>query len=382
MLPEKSFKYIFLLVALSVATGCTDRIAGEKNETDLAPDTTVRYSKRFAVARAAGGDTYVYLIGNRNSSDTTAVFHLSRTLPSRIIGPGNYVVHIPCKSIAALSSIYAQAIYELGCLGSLTAIDNADYITNEHVLSAIVGKKLPELAKTPNIDVEQALLLAPDIVFTYGMGDGSGPDARLEQAGIPVAVSVDHLEETPLARAEWIKFFGEFVGRREVADSLFLKTEKGYQANKLRASQYTDRPTVFCEIKYSDAWYMPGGRSYVAALLRDAGADYLWAGDSHAGSLPLTFEEVFKRARDADFWIHLSMIRSKAELLSFERRYASFRAYKEGNLYNNTLFTNSKGYSSYWESGMLHPDRILSDLVSIFHGVQEDAPFYYYEKIR
>lgn len=369
------------IIHVMLPSGCREARMSEQTDHQAVPDTTIRYAKRFAVARK-GSETYVYLRGDRNSMDTTDVFILSRTRGPALTGNGEFIVRIPCTNVAALSSIYAQALFELRELDALAAIDNSDYVTNKEVLERISSAHLPELAKTPFIDVEKTLLLDPDIVFTFGMGDGSEPDERLKRAGIPVAVSVDHLEETPLARAEWIRFFSEFVDRRSLADSLFAVTEKEYINKRSLASRTAARPTVFCEIKYSDAWYMPGGKSYVATLLRDAGARYLWEDDQHTGSLPLSFEEVYSKARDADFWIHLSLVRTREELLSYEQRYASFRAFKTGNLFNNTRHTNSKGYSNYWESGMLHPERILSDLVSIFHPELGNQNMYYYEKVR
>jgi iron complex transport system substrate-binding protein len=129
---------------------------------------------------------------------------------------------------------------------------------------------------------------------------------------------------------------------------------------------------------------MPGGKSYVAQMLRDAGADYLWKDNEEVGSSPLSFEQVYAKAKDADYWINLSTVRSKTELLAYEKRYAEFKAFKSGELYNNNRFTNEKGYSIYWETGMIFPDRILSDLIQIFHpelktGTTQEM--YYYEKI-
>ena len=60
------------------------------------------------------------------------------------------------------------------------------------------------------------------------------------------------------------------------------------------------------------------GKSYVAELLKDAGANYLWKENENTGSVPLTFEQVYSVAKDADFWINLSTLQAKQELLSFE----------------------------------------------------------------
>lgn len=361
-----------------VAVSCGPAPESQPEAVRPATDTSVRYARRFAMAHR-GDSTWLYVIGK--AADTAAVFVLSgrAEIESRREG-STWYVRRPCTRIASLGSVYTQMFYELGALGAVKAIDNIDYVNNRAVIEKHERGDLTELARTPVIDVEQTLQLRPDMVFAYDMG--TGIDARITEAGIPVAVSLDNLEESPLGRAEWIRFFAEFVGRRERADSIFRATEKKYRALQARAAGFTDRPTVLSELRYSDAWYMPGGRSYVAALLRDAGATYLWEDDAHTGSLPLSFEAVFRRAKDADYWIHLSLVRTKNELLAFDSRYAHFKPFASGNLFNNTRNTNAKGYSDYWESGMIHPERILEDLISIFHPASPaDTVRHYYEKI-
>src|SRR5262249_28369666 len=141
-----------------------------------------------------------------------------------------------------------------------------DYVINPEIIAKYNQGQLPELAKGPEPDLEKTIALRPDIIFMFGMGQGRDVDPKLAQSGIPVAVSLDHLEKTPLARAEWIKFSAVFLGREATADSIFNETEKSYLALQALAKQATSRPVVLTEIKYGDTWYVPGGKSYVAQL--------------------------------------------------------------------------------------------------------------------
>lgn len=308
------------------------------------------------------------VFGNRNSLDTTATFILYTDSIPKQINPPNRAIKVPCKRIAALSSIYARAFFELGALENLIAIDNIDYINCESILEKHRSGNLQEISKGIELNIEQTLVLKPDMIFGFGMGDWErDKNKKVEQAGMAMAISIDHLEESPLARAEWIKFFAAFVNKSELADSIFDEVEKNYQNLTKKAAQALSRPSVFNEIKYSDSWYMPGGKSYIAQLLKDAGADYVWKENTEFGSLPLSFEQVYAKAKDADFWINLSTVNSKSELLAYEKRYSEFKAFKTGNLYNNNRYSNAKGYSIYWETGMLFPNKILSDLIQIFH---------------
>ena len=64
-----------------------------------------------------------------------------------------------------------------------------------------------------------------------------------------------------------------------------------YLALKALAAKAKTAAGVF-GLWFRGTWYVPGGRSYMASLYADAGARYFYAGDSHTGSLPLSFESV------------------------------------------------------------------------------------------
>jgi iron complex transport system substrate-binding protein len=92
---------------------------------------------------------------------------------------------------------------------------------------------------------------------------------------------------------------------------------------------------------------------------------------------------VYRKAGDAEVWINLSMVMSKKEMLAQEERYKKFKAFQNNRLYNNNKRVNGKGYSDYWETAMFHPDRVLRDLILIFHGAEvQEKDLYYYRKIR
>lgn len=351
---------------------------------NLKKDTGLKYSKRFSVYH----NRYlkmVYLFGSSNISDTTATYIIIKDSTVKLFPTKRtYVFYKKCKKIASLSSVYTNMLYELGEIDHLIAIENIDYYTNEQILERYNAGEISELVKAPKMDIEKAIKVDPDIVFTFGMGNNEPGSEKLLQANIPVVVTVDHLEETPLARAEWIKFFAAFVNKETLADSIFNTIEKKYRNLKNIASNTITKPTVFTEIKFGEIWYVPGGNSFAAAFLKDAHADYIWSNNTQSGSLHLSFEEVFTKAKNADYWLNMAMINSKAELLAQEKRYSEFKAYKSGQLYNNIKHTNNKGFSDYWETGIAHPERVLSDLIIILHPELQNktaADLYYYKKL-
>lgn len=353
---------------------------------DLKKDASIKYAKRFSVSRNKDL-TLIYLFGNKENFDTTAIYCISKNgTPTKNIPENITVVKHPCSKIISLSTIYTTMFNEMGLLKDIIAIDNVDYINDKDVIESCAAGKIKEVSKGIEPDLELTISLQPDIIFTFGMGDPkTDVNPKLAQTKIPVVISLDHKEETPLARAEWIKFFAAFVNKESLADSIFKAVEKNYTHLTSIAQTAESIPTVFNDIKYSDVWYMPGGKSYVAQLLNDAHTNYLWKEDTQFGSIPLSFEQVYTKAKDAEYWINVSTLKTKKELLKFDSRYEEFTAFKNNKVFNNTKYTNRHGYSTYWETGMIFPDRILSDLILIFHPelkTQIKNELYYYEQLK
>ena len=354
------FSLAFLIIILSA---CREQpVKNSKNNTTSIP---LKYAKRFKISKFEN-NTIIELLGNKKDSIITATFVLYKnTKPN--YADNAYYIKTPVKTIASMSSIYTAMLQKLGVISSIIAIDNVDYYNNPVIIQSVSEKKICELAKGPKIDVEQTIALNPKLIFTFGMGNPKvDMDAKIIDAGIPVAISLDHLEETPLARAEWIKFFAYFFNKEQLADSLFTATENKYQQLKSLTNNLTNKPRVLTEIKYGDTWFVPAGNSYMAHLIADAGGNYFFSKDKNTGSTPLTFEDVYQQAEACDIWINLYNINSKKELLSYDTRYELFAAFKNNKLYNNNKVQNNKGYSNYWETGIINPDDILADLLFIF----------------
>lgn len=352
---------------------------------DLKKNNSIKHARRFAISENEKCKV-IYLFGNVNISDTTAIYILLKDTTVNLKSHDKtFVFKNRCEKIASLSSVYTNMLAELGELEKVAAIENIDYYSNKKILEKFRANQLLELNKNPEIDIEKTILLAPDIIFTFGMGNAEkSAHRKIINAGIPLVVTVDHLEETPLARAEWIKFFAAFVNKESLSDSIFNSVENNYFNLKKLASTINSKPSVFTEVKYGEIWYVPGGKSFAATFIHDAGGNYIWKDDEHTGSLSLGFEEVYVKAKEADFWLNLALVKSKQELIALESRYVEFKAYKNANLYNNIKNTNSKGYSDYWETGIIFPNRVLSDLILIFHPELQSQiknDLYYYKKL-
>ncbi len=167
-------------------------------------------------------------------------------------------IKIPITKIAALSSIYIGFLNQLNELKKINAIDNSNYIFNQYILEKVKQNNIKEIAINGQINDELTIHLKPDVVFTYfDQANGNSKNQKLTKAEIPVVSLIDHLEDHPLGRAEWIKFFACFFNQEKLADSLFSATEKKYNALKQLAATSKIKPKVLTEHKLNDAWYVP-----------------------------------------------------------------------------------------------------------------------------
>ncbi len=378
------YKYIYILTCFFVLSACDLSDQKDEEDNELIRDTTIIYAERFQIYKGKGF-RLIYLLGKAKSTEITDRYIVYDSVKPDLKPEGMHYVKAPAHRIIALSSIYANMIAEVGCVDNIVAIENIDYYNNSELIKAVENNKIKQVQKNPDIDRELVLKLKPDIIFAFGMNQSSNDfDAKIVGAGIPVVMSLDHLERSPLARAEWIKFFAAFVNKSDEANIIFAGVEKDYMELKAMAKYYTDKPNVLTELKFGDVWYVPGGKSYMAQLINDANGNYFWKDDITTGSLPLSFEAVYKKAQKADYWLNVSLCTTKKQVLSQDKRYADFEAYKKNGIYNNNLNCNKLNYSTYWETGMIYPNRILSDMIQMFHKQAKDSlgrPFYYYKQV-
>ncbi|HEX7412976.1 MAG TPA: ABC transporter substrate-binding protein [Bacteroidia bacterium] len=270
--------------------------------------------------------------------------------------------------MACLSSVFVGALNNIQCLNYITAVDNVDYICNPFIQKKCSNNAIQQLSKNSVLNIEQTIICKPQIILANPSGDPKKDfDARLLKADITPIVCADYFENNPLARAEWAKAYAIFFNAEQRADSVFTSIETHYLQLKSMTDTCVHKPTLFSELKTGDAWFVPGAKSYVAQLFKDAGATYIFRDNDKTGSLSLNMEQVVGKAINADYWLNLHYCNTTQDLIKQDKRYEIFNAFKKRNLYNNNAFVNQTDGNAYWEYGLNHPDEILSDLIKIVH---------------
>jgi len=401
----KTWLFITLILGLSLSA-CAPKaesdestvylpLVGEQAEVEEAPEAVDLFPDKAQVVYAQGFsidyyDTYKVVTVTQPWQGASEGFTYVLVMRGSQV-PGGFegaqVIEIPVRSIVTMSTTYFPHLEMLGVLGSLVAVDDATYVFNETVQQRASAGEIAVVgggAGGGAVNVEMLLEIEPELIMTSASGVPEyDAHPALIEAGLPVVINADYLESSPLGRAEWGKFIAAFYNLEDEANRQFEEVASSYLALKEQVSALSARPTVFTNTDFQGSWYVPGGESYAAILLKDAGADYLWADTPGTGANPLAFEEVFDAAKEANFWLNVGFAGDLASLLMMDERYADFDAYAEGRVYNYNKRVNANGGMDYFESGTARPDLVLADLVAIFHpGLLPEHDFYYYQQLQ
>ncbi len=292
------------------------------------------------------------------------------------------LVKVPVKSMVVLSSTYYAFIDALGGAKAVVGASSPWRANTRSIREGYKEGRIRDVGQGLNINVETVLELMPEVIFTYATGGFRDIHPKLQEAGLKVVVCAEYMEEHPLGRAEWIKFFGLFLKNQKKAATIFNQVKAEYLRLAAMAQTSKTRPTVITNTPFAGRWFMPGGRSFMARFIKDAGGHYIFQGTSTAGSIPMDLELVYLRGKNANYWINTGTWQCIEDVKKTDPRLMDLLSVKARHLFNNNKRVNSQGGNDYWESGVMRPDRILGDLVAIFH--QDLLPghtLYYYQKL-
>lgn len=348
----------FLFVQCKQETKITNEISSEN---------TVKYAKGFSIENYDGytiitvknpwpkaSKTFQYLLKDKNGIIPESLKSLMK-------------INIPLKNIVVTSTTHIPSLEMLNEENSLVGFPNLDYISSDKVRALIDAKKIKELGGNQSLNTEVLIDLQPEVIIGYGLDNNNPTLDNLQKSGLKVMLNGDWNEETPLGKAEWIKFFGALYGKQKEANEIFDKIEKDFLKTIEIAKMATSKPTILAGDMFEDKWYLPKGTSWGSQLLVHAQGDYLWKETNGTGSLSLSFETVLEKAKEADFWITSGQFSSLKQMTDANPHYEQFNAFQNKNVYSFTRKKGKTGGVLYYELAPNRPDLVLKDLVKILH---------------
>jgi iron complex transport system substrate-binding protein len=310
-----------------------------------------------------------YLVPKSKNSD----------LSSQTFADGT-VIRTPIERAAVFTTVHCALLTELGLGSKIVGVADAKYIKVPYIQQQIEAGCIVDCGNGLNPVVEIIMDVKPEVIMLSPF-ENSGGYGKTEEIGIPLIECAEYMETSPLARAEWMRFYGLLFGAGEKADSLFLQVDSSYTALKQQAEKAGEGRSVIVDKVTGSVWYMPGGRSTIGQMLQDAGANYPWATDEQSGSLALPFEAVLEKGGEADVWIlryNSDHDLQYDELLSEYHGYSHLKAFRQQEVYGCNV-----EQSLFYEETPFHPERLLTDFLQILHPEMTGLPaLRYYKKVK
>lgn len=375
------YKLLFFLVLFSFI-GCKQKNENKSFTKEATPKNSVHYANGLSIIKYKGfsvvtvsnpwpkaNKNYTYILKQKNGIVPDSLRSFT-TIP------------VPIQTIVVTSTTHIPSLEMLGVENSLIGFPHLDYISSGKVRSRIEQGKIKELGNNQFLNTEILIDLQPQLIMGYGLDNNNPTLDNLQNSGLKVVLNGDWNESTPLGKAEWIKLFGVLYDKQNLADSIFSKIEKEYLKTISIAKKATTKPTVLVGDIFESKWYLPSGTSWSSLLLQQANTDYLWKETTGTGSLSLSFETVFEKAKNADFWITSGQFSTLKAMTNANPHYSQFKAFQNKKVYSYTRKKGKTGGVLYYELGPNRPDIVLKDLIKIFHPeLLKDYEPFFFEKL-
>lgn len=305
------------------------------------------------IPKGEEGDKTVAMLAKRRSTGARCTTDTMRT---------------PVESNLVFTAPHCQLLTELGCQNAITGVCDKDYINIPDIKSraqadAKVAHPIMDCGSSMQPDIERIIALHPEALLISPF-ENSGGYGKLDKLRIPVIETADYMETSPLGRAEWIKLYGLLLGSSK-ADSLFSAIEKEYLQLKAEAAKLPLGLSILTERKTGNVWYVPGGKSTMGILLRDAHARYIFADDTHSGSLSMSPEQIIAKGNQVDVWAFKYFggnALTKQDLLAEYQGYQALKAFQTG-----TVYETDTSCEPYFELTSFHPEILLREFIVLSH---------------
>ena len=377
---KKRLIHALILCAILWCT-CSCTSSGNIDDYNIAVYTPT-YATGFHIVGAEGKQSTIIRVTNpwQSANEVETMLFIARGGEKAPNGFRGQVLQGDAKRVVCMSSSHIAMLDAIGAVKSVVGVSGKNFITNPYVVAN--QRTIADVGYDGNMNFELLVAQQPDIVLLYGVTGACTMESKLNELDIPYIYVGEYVEEDPLGKAEWLIALAEIVGLRQQGLTYFSELPQRYeQLKSIAASAQTPTPKVMINTPYADSWFMPSTTSYIARLIADAGGDYIYQQNTSNHSLPIDLEQAALLTTQADIWLHVENINSLDDLRRQLPKFAHMPCVQRGEVYNCDKRRVAGGGNDYWESGVVHPDIILRDLIKIFHPELVSEEFVYYRKI-
>ena len=327
-------------------------------------DTTldIRYAQGFWL-EAREGYRLLHIKDPQKETAAEYTFALRERDTKPAIPKGLTVLDLPMERFICMTSLQLSSFIRLGATEKVVGITSTRYLANEQMNRQLEEGTTRKIGIEGNFDTEIIMNLAPEVILISPFKEG-GYDV-MKEVGIPLLPHLGYKETTPLGQAEWLKLVGLLTGEPDKAMQIFAQIEQRYNTLKALTANVVERPVVLSGEIHGGNWYAVGGKSFLAEIFKDAGADYVFKDDPRSGGIYLDFETVYNQADKPRYWRILNNYPGKYTyevLKAQDERYTDFKAFRE----RGVIYCNMRE-RAYYENMPMEPDLLLADFIKVFH---------------
>lgn len=365
-------------LALAACTG-----SGTKSPDDYSLAAYTPRHASFAIDSAAGSASKIITVRNPWQGADSVVSRLfiaadGETPPDGFSGS---VIDGPARRIVTMSSTFVAMLDAIGAADRIVGVSGIDFISSP----SVIGRRdsIADVGYDSSLNYEALLAADPDLVLLYGVNGANRLESKLRELSIPYLYIGDYVEDSPLGKAEWMVALGEITGRRSEAERVFAGIQSRYDSLAAAVKDVNVRPVVMLNSPYGDSWFLPPQGSYMVRLISDAGGEYVFPENDTRSSVAVDMEQAYLLADRSQKWLNVDIPSSMRQFRERLPKFAGVSPVRSGQVYSNKARTNPSGGNDFYESGVVRPDVVLSDLIAILHPeTAADTTLVYYRRLR
>jgi|GEM_PF-1998913 len=291
--------------------------------------------------------------------------------------------HSPARKVISISAPAIPLIVELGKTGTIRGLKLPAKSWHFEKIKTMMNAGDIQLVGNGShsyINHEIILSVQPDLIFTNREFKGQLSNL-LHEKNITVASIHTHRENSLMGQFEWIRFIGEFYNDGARAEIIFREKLGRYNKLKNKLSSVKNRTRVLWGSMVQHRASVPGGASFIANAVKDAGGKYALDIEMSAQTgayIPLNMEVFYQKGTDSDILVlsstKASGIKSISDIIKVNPMTRYFKAIKRGNVWCY--------HPCFWQS-IHRPDEILEDIAAMLHpGLFPGHKFRFFEKLK
>ncbi|HBE10982.1 MAG TPA: hypothetical protein DCY76_00970, partial [Flavobacteriales bacterium] len=191
---------------------------------------------------------------------------------------------------------------------------------------------------------------------------------------LPVVPILEYDEPSPLGRAEWMKALAWLVSDSALdeANRVFDGVAARYVHARAQGLPREDSLVVLTGSVEQGLWSAPNSRSFVAQLLRDAGARYALSGEMRQGNVELSLEALYAMRGEVDA-LGLVLYEPDTANLTLARWIESNPHHAQILPSSGQVFAANAVTCDYFGWWVAHPDAMLRNLRHVLYGLGDGA---------